>query len=100
MRGVRQRFAWRKSRLHLVPSPLTGADRGRYVMHVTFAPLPSPLIGKGAGGGEDATSSPHPNLPPPGGEGVLTYPCQHLGGAEKRVRSWGLTKKEDKARQL
>jgi hypothetical protein len=30
--------------------------------------LPSPLMGEGSGGGEDRTSSPHPDLPPPGGE--------------------------------
>ena len=38
----------------------------------TFEPLPSPLMGEGAGGGEDHTSSPHPNLPPLRGEGVFT----------------------------
>jgi hypothetical protein len=42
----------------------------------TFEPLPSPLMGEGSGGGEDSTSSPPSDLPPPRGEGVLTYPCQ------------------------
>jgi hypothetical protein len=28
----------------------------------TFEPLPSPLTGEGAGGGEDSTSSPHPTF--------------------------------------
>jgi hypothetical protein len=51
-------------------------------MCTTFEPLPSPLMGEGAGGGEDSTSSPHPNLPPPRGEGVLTYPCQPLAGED------------------
>jgi hypothetical protein len=50
-------------------------------MCTTFEPLPSPLMGEGAGGGEDSTSSPHPNLPPRG-EGVLTYPCQPLAGED------------------
>jgi hypothetical protein len=46
----------------------------------TFEPFPSPLMGEGSGGGEDSPSAPHPNLPPPRGEGVLTYPCQPHGG--------------------
>jgi hypothetical protein len=45
-------------------------------MRCTFEPLPSPLMGEGAGGGEDGTSSPHATLPPHRGEAVLTYPCQ------------------------
>jgi hypothetical protein len=48
---------------------LQGADTGRYVMHVTFEQLPSPLMGEGSGGGEDSTSSPHPHLPPRRGKG-------------------------------
>jgi hypothetical protein len=69
-----------KRYLNLPPSR---ADKGRYVMRVTFAPLPSPLMGEGSGGGKDSTSSPpHPYLPPPRGEGVLTYPCQPVEGGE------------------
>jgi hypothetical protein len=49
-------------------------------MRATCAQLPSPLMGEGVGGGEDRTPSPQPNLPPPKGEGVLTYPSQ-LDGA-------------------
>jgi hypothetical protein len=49
----------------------------------TFEELPSPLMGEGSGGGEDHTSSRHPNLPPLRGEGVLTYPCQPLDGGGK-----------------
>jgi hypothetical protein len=51
-------------------------------MHVTFEPLPSPLIGEGSGGGEDRASFPHSNLPPPRGEGVLTYLSQRQGGGD------------------
>jgi hypothetical protein len=51
------------------PSPVEGADRGRYVMRATFEPLPSPIKGEGSGGGEDRTASPHPHLPPPRGKG-------------------------------
>jgi hypothetical protein len=46
----------------------------------TCEPLPSPLMGEGSGGGEDSSSPPHPNLPPPRGEGVLTSPCQPSKG--------------------
>jgi hypothetical protein len=48
-------------------------------MRVTFEQLPSPLMGEASGGGEDSTSSPHPDLPPPRGEGVLTSPGDPLG---------------------
>ena len=41
-------------------------------MHIAIKRFPSPLTGEGAGGGEDNTSSTHPHLPPPRGEGVLT----------------------------
>jgi hypothetical protein len=46
------------------PSPAGRADRGRSVMCGSFAPLPTPSMGEGVGGGEDSTSSPHPDLPP------------------------------------
>jgi hypothetical protein len=46
-------------------------------MRATVELLPSPLMGEGAGGGEDRTSSP-PS--PARGEGVLTYPCQPNAG--------------------
>jgi hypothetical protein len=49
-------------------------------MRVAFELLPCPLTGEGSGGGKDSSSSPHPTLPPPRGEGVLTYPCQLDGG--------------------
>jgi hypothetical protein len=55
----------------------------------TCEPLPSPLMGEGLGGGEDSPSSPHPHLPPPRGEGVLTSPCQPIqgeGSGSKAVR--------------
>jgi hypothetical protein len=52
-------------------------------MCVTFEQLPSPLRGEGAGGGEDGTSSPHPHLPPPRGEGVLAHPRQPLVGEDE-----------------
>jgi hypothetical protein len=58
---------------------LQGADTGRYVMHVTFEQLPSPLMGEGSGGGEDSTSSPPSPPSPAKGEGVLTSPCQPRG---------------------
>ena len=51
-------------------------------MRATFELCPSPLMGEGAGGGEDSPSSPHPHLPPPRGEGVLTYSCQPASGEE------------------
>jgi hypothetical protein len=68
--------------LHLSPRPSPGgkADKDRYFMRITLEQLPSPLMGEGSGGGEDSTSSPHPHLPPPRGEGVLTYPCQPKEG--------------------
>jgi hypothetical protein len=40
-------------------------------MRVTFELFPSPLMGEGAGGGEDNNLSPHPPLPPPRGKGYL-----------------------------
>jgi hypothetical protein len=55
-------------------------------MRVTFEPLPSPFMGEGSGGGEDRTSSPHPHLPPPKGEGVFAYPCQPCRGKGTRSR--------------
>jgi hypothetical protein len=48
-------------------------------MRVACRSLP-PLTGEGAGGDEDRASSPHPNLPPLRGEGVLTSPAQTLAG--------------------
>jgi hypothetical protein len=56
-------------------------------MHVTCEPLPSPLMGEGAGGGEGSPSSPHPDLLPPRGEGVWTYPRQPSRG-EGNYLSW------------
>jgi hypothetical protein len=46
------------------PSPAGRADRGRSVMCGSFAPLPTPSMGEGVGGGEDSPPSPLPNLPP------------------------------------
>jgi hypothetical protein len=51
----------------------------------TCEPLPSPLMGEGEGGVRTAPFSPHPNLPPPRGEGVLTYPCQSPRWGRARV---------------
>jgi hypothetical protein len=53
-------------------------------MRAPFELLPSPLTGEGTGGGEDSPFSPHPNLPPPRGEGALTYPCQPAKGGGQR----------------
>jgi predicted ATPase/DNA-binding winged helix-turn-helix (wHTH) protein/class 3 adenylate cyclase len=52
--------------------PWEAPDRGRYVATSVIPHFPSPLMGEGSGGGEShATSSPHRNLPPPGGKGPL-----------------------------
>jgi hypothetical protein len=65
-----------------LPSSLMGADKGRYVMRVTFELLPSLLMGEGSGGGEDSTSSPptHPS-PTKGGRGMY-LPLSALQGRE------------------
>jgi hypothetical protein len=65
----RGRYVMHLALKHL-PSPWMGADKGRYVMRATFAPLPSPWMGEGWGGGGDSPSSPHFNLPPPGGRSI------------------------------
>jgi hypothetical protein len=49
-------------------------------MRAAFESFPSPLMGEGAGGGEDRTPSPHPNLPPLRAEGVRSYLCQRREG--------------------
>jgi hypothetical protein len=45
-------------------------------MPIAHKYLPSPLMGEGAGGGGTRASSPHPSLPPPGGEGYDVGGCQ------------------------
>jgi hypothetical protein len=51
------------------------------VWHLRTAPLP--LDGEGSGGGADSAAfPPHPNLPPPRGEGVLTDPRQPSMGED------------------
>jgi hypothetical protein len=51
------------------------ADRGRYVMRVTCAPLPSPLMGEGVGGGVGPVLFPPiPTFPRQGGKGYLPTP--------------------------
>jgi hypothetical protein len=60
-----------------LPSPAMGADRGRSAMCSTFAPLPSPLMGEGAGGGESSTSSlPSQPSPPAGRKNDLQVEVQ------------------------
>jgi hypothetical protein len=53
-------------------------------MRCTFEPLPSPLMGEGAGGGEDCTSSPpSPPSPAPRQGGRSNLPLSALGGGLK-----------------
>jgi hypothetical protein len=52
-------------------------------MPIALKHLPSPSIGEGSGGGEDSTSSPHPNLPPPGGKGCFPPLVSPPRGKEK-----------------
>jgi hypothetical protein len=85
-----------------IPSPLMGADKGRYFTRPTFEQPPSPLMGEKLGRSAPLMRTPTPPCPvggegpaqrlttkfvpnsidllPPRGEGVLTYPCQLDGG--------------------
>jgi hypothetical protein len=65
-------------------------------MHIARKHLPSPLTAEGSGGGGTRASSPHPNLPPPGGKGCVPPPVspltgEGLGGGEGSVFSPILT---------
>jgi hypothetical protein len=68
--------------------PIPTSDQGRYVMCGTFAPLPSPLMGEGSGGGEDSTRSPIPTFPAKRGRGSdlpLSAPFEGKGRVEGGV---------------
>ena len=54
------------------PRTLVSAlTRSRIILWTDFATDSSPLEGEDEGGG--AESSPHPNLPPPGGKGMCCW---------------------------
>jgi hypothetical protein len=40
--------------------------------------VPSPLRGEGQGGGESMANTPHPNLPPQGGKGTISFPAAFM----------------------
>jgi hypothetical protein len=49
-------------------------------MPIARKQLSSPLTGEGSGGGRSRATSPHPNLPPPGGKGCVPPPVSPRRG--------------------